>query len=264
MLIRAIALSIALVVGVGVLVPLATQTTEAGPHHSRYKKHRKYRKYSKAWWRAYHKRQRARRALAARRRALRLKQLRMAEARKAEKSTTPAKKEIVKTSAAVEPPSLLPSGEEAPRGWKKTSVTPGELKFGVTDASGQTVGSATISVVGPAMGESNAHNTLSGVPTTSLRREVINRMISENGWVVNDYQKDLNGKKVYVVVAQSQSGGRVSSRMFYFTEVDGRIYSVTTTSSPDATDRLSDETEKVINSLQNGARRKMQRAALQE
>ena len=54
------------------------------------------------------------------------------------------------------------------------------------------------------------------------------------------------------------------SRMFYFTEVDGRIYSVTTTSSPDATDRLSDETEKVINSLQNGARRKVQRAALQE
>ena len=264
MLIRAIALSIALVVGVGVLIPLATETTEAGPHHSKYKRHRKYRKYSKAWWRAYHRRQRARRAMAARNRALRLKQLRLAEARKSEKSASPDKKEMVKTSAAVEPPSLLPSGEEAPRGWKKTSVTPGELKFGVTDSSGQTVGNASISVVGPAMGDSNVRNTLGGVPTTSLRREVINRMISENGWVVNDYQKDVNGKKVYVVVAQSQNGGRVSSRMFYFTEVDGRIYSVTTTSSPDAAERLSDETEKVINSLQNGARRKMQRAALQE
>jgi hypothetical protein len=264
MLIRAIALSMALLIGVGVLIPLATETTEAGPHHSKYKKHHKYRKYSRAWWRAYHKRQRARRALAARNRALRLKQLRMAEARKVEKTTSPDKKEIVKTRAAVEPPSLLPSGEEAPRGWKKTSATPGELKFGVTDASGQTVGNASISVVGPAMGESNAHNTLAGVPTTSLRREVINRMISENGWVVNDYQKDLNGKKVYIVVAQSQNGGRLSSRLFYFTEVDGRIYSVTTTSNPDAVDRLSDETEKVINSLQNGARRKMQRAALQE
>ena len=202
--------------------------------------------------------------MAARRRALRLKQLRMAEARKAEKSGAPEKKQIVKTSATVEPPSLLPSGEEAPRGWKKTSATPGELKFGVTDSSGQTVGNASISVVGPAMGDSDARNTLAGVPTTSLRREVINRMISENGWVVNDFQKDVNGKKVYVVVAQSQNGGRVSSRMFYFTEVDGRIYSVTTTSSPDAAERLSDETEKVINSLQNGARRKVQRAALQE
>jgi hypothetical protein len=263
MLIRAIALSIALVIGVGVILPLATETTEAGPRHSRYKKHRKYRKYSKAWWRQYHRRQRARRAAAARRRALRLKQLRMAEARKAEKSNAANKKEIVKTSAAVEPPSLLPSGEEAPRGWKKTSATPGELRFGVTDSSGQTVGSASISVVGPAMGD-NGRNTLSGVPTTSLRREVINRMVSENGWVVNDFQKEINGKKVYVVVAQSQNGGRVSSRLFYFTEVDGRIYSVTTTSSPDAAERLSDETEKVINSLQNGARRKVQRAALQE
>jgi hypothetical protein len=264
MLIRAIALSIALVIGVGVIIPLATETTEAGPHHSKYKKHRKYRKYSKAWWRQYHKRQAARRALAVRRRALRLEQLRLAEARKTEKSGTTDKKDIVKTSAAVEPPSLLPSGEEAPRGWKKTSVTPGELKFGVTDSSGQTVGNASITVVGPAMGDNNARNTLAGVPTTSLRREVINRMVSENGWVVNDFQKDINGKKVYVVVAQSQNGGRVSSRMFYFTEVDGRIYSVTTTSNPDAVDRLSNETEKVINSLQNGARRKVQRAALQE
>ena len=264
MLIRAIALSIALVIGVGVIVPLATETSEAGPRHSKYKKHRKYRKYSKAWWRQYHRRQRARRAMAARRRALRLQQLRMAEARKAEKTSSPEKKEIIKTSSAVEPPSLLPSGEEAPRGWKKTSATPGELKFGVTDSSGQTVGSASISVVGPAMGDSSARNSLSGVPTASLRREVINRMVSENGWVVNDFQKEINGKKVYVVVAQSQNGGRVSSRLFYFTEVDGRIYSVTTTSNPDSADRLSDETEKVINSLQNGARRKVQRAALQE
>lgn len=264
MLIRAIALSIALVIGVGVIIPLATETTEAGPHHSKYKKHRKYRKYSKAWWRQYHRRQRARRAMAARRRALRLQQLRMAEARKSEKSNAPEKKEIIKTSATVEPASLLPSGEEAPRGWKKTSATPGELKFGVTDSSGQTVGSASISVVGPAMADGSSRNSLSGVPTASLRREVINRMVSENGWVVNDFQKEINGKKVYVVVAQSQNGGRVSSRMFYFTEVDGRIYTVTTTSSPDAADRLSDETEKVINSLQNGARHKVQRAALQE
>ena len=263
MLIRAIALSIALVIGVGVVLPLATAVTEAGPHHAKYKKHRKYRKYSKAWWRQYHKRQHQRRALAARRRALRLKQMRLEEARKTDKAPTPEKKEIIKTSAAVQPPTLLPSGEEAPKGWTKTSVTPGELKFGVTDAKGQPVGSASISVVGPAM-DGTARNTLGGVPTSSLRRDVINRMIGENGWVVNDFQKDVNGKKVYVVVAQSQNGGRVSSRMFYFTEVDGRIYSVSTSSSPDSADRLSDETEKVINSLQNGSRRKTQRAALQE
>ena len=266
MLIRAIALSIALVIGVGVIVPLATETTEAGPRHSKYKKHRKHKKYSQAWWRKYHQRQRQRRALAARRRALRLRQLRLAEARKTEKSESQEKKVMVKTSA-VEQPSLLPSGEEAPRNWKKVSATSGELRFGVNDPSGQTVGSASISVIGPSMGASNnvgKNKTLGGVPTTSLRREVINRMINENGWVVNDYQKDVNGQSVYVVVAQSQNGGRVNSRVFYFTEVEGRIYSVATTSNPDSAERLSEETEKVINSLQNGSRRKTQRAALQE
>jgi hypothetical protein len=37
--------------------------------------------------------------------------------------------------------------------------------------------------------------------------------------------------------------------MFYFTEADGRIYSLTTNSSSDDAERLADESEKVINSL---------------
>jgi len=174
MLIRAIALSIALVIGVGVLVPLATETTEAGPRHAkRYKKkHRKYKKYSKRWWRQYHARMRKKRQLAARRRALRLRQLRLARARKASRPDATEKKVMVKTSAPVEQTSLLPSGEEAPLGWKKTSATPGELRFGVSDSSGQQVGSASISVMGPAMGDTKTvgrNKTLAGVPTTSLR-----------------------------------------------------------------------------------------------
>ena len=86
-------------------------------------------------------------------------------------------------------------------------------------------------------------------------------MISENGWVVNDYQKDLGGKTVYVVVAQSQSSGHVGSRVFYFTEVDGRIYSLATTASTESADRISAESEKVINSLQT-PKRSTQRAGL--
>ena len=76
-------------------------------------------------------------------------------------------------------------------------------------------------------------------------------MIREEGWVVNDYQKEIGGKKVYVVVAQSPgAGGAIQSRMFYFTEVDGRIYSVSTNSPNDNAQRLEQESEKVINSLQ--------------
>ena len=75
-------------------------------------------------------------------------------------------------------------------------------------------------------------------------------MIRENGWVVNDYTKEIGNKKVYVVVAQSQGGGRLNSRMFYFTEVAGRIYSVATSTGVDSADRIAEESEKVINSLQ--------------
>ncbi|MGH9818865.1 MAG: hypothetical protein ACRD43_01750, partial [Pyrinomonadaceae bacterium] len=149
--------------------------------------------------------------------------------------------------------SMLPSGEVAPQGWKRSSASGGELQFRVDNSSGAQIGSAAISVVGPAMGETadrGRSHYLGGVPTTSLRREVINRMIRENGWVVNDFQKEVGGKSVYVVVAQSQAnGGRLQSRTFYFTEADGRIYSVATNSGSDDAQRLAEESEKVINSL---------------
>jgi len=246
-----------MLVGVGAIIPLATESASAHRHYKH--KHRRYKKYSKAWWRQYHARMRRRHELMARQRALRLKQLRLEQASKDQKTAVAAtstdKKVMVKTAA--EPPALLPSGEEAPRGWKKGSATAGEIQFRVDDPSGSQVGSASLTVVGPAMGESRDNGRiafLAGVPTTSLRREVINKMISENGWVVNDYQKDVNGKKVYVVVAQSQNGGRVSQRVFYFTEVDGRIYSLATSSSPDAADRISEQSEHVLNSLQTAKR----------
>ena len=80
-------------------------------------------------------------------------------------------------------------------------------------------------------------------------------MIRENGWVVNDYQKEIGGQPVYVVVAQSQAkNGSVQSRMFYFTEVDGRIYSVATNSPVQEAERLAEESEKVINSLKSRVR----------
>jgi hypothetical protein len=243
-------------IGLGAIIPLATETTEAGPRkHRKYKSHHKhYKKYSKGWWRQYHARQRRKRALAAQLRALRLRQLRLAKTGAA--SDTGAVTKGVK-SAPVKPAdqtvALLPSGEAAPQSWKRSSTTPGELQFRVDNSSGAQIGSAAISVVGPAMGETADRGRtqfVGGVPTTSLRRDVINRMVRENGWVVNDYQKDIGGKKVYVVVAQSQAGGgRVQSRMFYFTEVDGRIYSIATNTTSGDAERLAEESEKVLNSL---------------
>ena len=269
MVVRAIALSLALLVGIGTIIPLATDYAEAGPRKAkRYKKNqKKYKKYSKRWWRQYRARMKHKRALQARRRAMRLRQIRLARARGSQNNTS--KVAAATRTKMVENPTaaMLPSGEAAPAGWKRGESSGSELQFRVDNGSGMEVGSAAISVVGPATGETvdtGRNRTVGGVPTSSLRREVINRMVRENGWVVNDFQKDIGGKKVYVVVAQSQAtGGRVQSRMFYFTEVDGRIYSVATNSQTDAAERLAEESEKVIFSLQSRPR-PIQQAAVKE
>ena len=271
MLIRAIALSLALIVGVGTIIPVATEYAEAGPKKSkRYKKkpRKKYKKYSKRWWRQYRARMKRKRALQARRRALRLRQLRLAKLRRAKKRPTSAKKANAKPAPSSSSASaVLPSGQSAPKGWLAGSSTSGELQFRIANGSGTEIGSASISVVGPSMGQTvsaGRNLMLAGVPTTSLRREVINRMIRENGWVVNDYQKDLGGRSVYVVVAQSQgAGGRINARMFYFAEADGRIYSVATNANADSAERLAEESEKVIFSLQN-RQRPVQQASTKE
>ena len=249
MLFRAIALTLALLIGIGTIIPLGTDYAEAGPRKTKkYRKHKKPKKYSKRWWRQYRARMKRKRALQARRRALRLRQLRLARkmgrGKRMTKPVATAKQKPVAPAAVA----MLPSGHAAPSSWRRGASTGGEVNFSVDNGNG----SASISVVGPATGEtvdSGRHRSVGGVPTTALRREVINRMIRENGWVVNDYQKSIGNRSVYVVVAQSQAGGRVQSRMFYFTEADGRIYSVATNSATEAADRIAEESEKVIFSL---------------
>jgi hypothetical protein len=263
MLFRAIALTLALLIGLGTIIPLGTDSAEAGPRTSKkYKKNKKYKKYSKRWWRQYRARMKRKRALQARRRAMRLRQLRMARKRGNGNRTAKPVAAAKVNKPAESSVSMLPSGQAAPAGWKRAASTSSEVNFSVDNGNG----SASISVVGPATGETvdtGRNRVLAGVPTTALRREVINRMIRENGWVVNDYQKSIGGRSVYVVVAQSQNGGRVHSRMFYFTEADGRIYSVATNSAADAADRMAEESEKVIFSLQSGPR-PVQQAAVRE
>jgi len=271
-MIRAIALSLALLIGFGVIVPLATDQAEAGAKkHRKYaKKKKKIKKYSKRWWKLYRARMKRQKSLQARKRALRLRQLRLAKVRRQNGSVDAPVKNS--KQAAVKPvkednsPAVLPTGETAPRTWKKSQSSQSELQFNVADESGAQLGQASISVVGPTMGaddNSAKTKTVGGVPTVNLRRNVIDRMIKENGWVVNDYQKEIGGKKVYVVVAQSEgAGGRIQSRVFYFAEAEGRIYSVSTNAPSDSQERLAEESEKVINSLVRN--RQPQQAGLKE
>jgi hypothetical protein len=263
-MLRVIALALALMLSLGALLPLATNYSEAGPKYGqKRKKKKKYKKYSKAWWRQYRQQQRRKKALAVRKRMLQ-ERLEMRMQQHAGNS-----EEISKRSGAIRDKSgitrpaaikensasaILPSGESAPQSWKRAQESKGELQFRVDDEGGRQIGSAALSVVGPATGadsdNGSRNKTVGGVSTSALRRTVIDRMMKEDGWVVNDYQKDVNGKKVYVVIAQSRNrNGQVESRTFYFTEVEGKIYSLATNAPDESSERLSRESERVINSL---------------
>lgn len=263
---RAILLTLGLMLSLGLVVPLLTDNTEASsPRH--YKKYKKYKKYSRQWWRAYHARQRRKKALALRKRDLQMRQETLAkQSENGEPAANGDKARQIAVKDNVNPAQeVLPSGENAPSGWKRDQTSKSELKFRVSDDGGNQIGSASITVVGPATGadSDNVRNkAVGGVSTSALRRTVIDRMMKEDGWVVNDYQKDLGNKKVYVVVAQSKdAAGQVSSRMFYFTEVEGKIYSVATNSTNESSERLAQESEKVITSLQR-SNRSVQQAEL--
>lgn len=255
-MIRAIVLSIALLFGIGTTLVLTTDYTEAGAHKPRKQKKKKvkYKKYSRAWWRAYRQRVKRNKDLVQRRRTIRLRQIRATKNNPQETAQTKLKDKDVPVK--LNTPALLPSGENAPLGWKQGNTSTSELNYSVEDENGSQIGSASISLVGAAANNENQtvnqrNKTVGGVSVNSFRSTVIDRMIKENGWVVNDYQKEIGGKKVYVVVAQSEgAGGVILSRTFYFTEVDGRIYSVATTTSTNSAEKITQESEKVIDSLQ--------------
>ncbi len=254
MIYRAIALSLAIFIGLGAIIPLATNGVEASSRQKAKKKGKKYKKYSRQWWRAYHQRGKNQSALNARKRSLRLHQIRLANARQlsADDAANQIKtaKSGRKTAAIDNSPAMLPSGEPAPSGWKRGTSSTGEAQYNVVSDSGSNLGSAAISVVSTAVG-ADTNKTVGGVAVTALRRTVIDRMIREGGWVVNDYQKQVGDKKVYVVVAKSASAnGAMQSRLFYFTEADGRIYSVATNAPNEDSRWLEEQSEKAVISLQ--------------
>ncbi|HSK70763.1 MAG TPA: hypothetical protein VK892_03640 [Pyrinomonadaceae bacterium] len=275
-MLRALVLSLVLLIGLGAVVPLATDYAEAGTKKSRKnkkKRTKKVKKYSKQWWRMYRAKQKRKKALAARKRALRQrtakkKWQKMGDGKWIVETAWNGKEWVSRDIWIAEGTSYLgryahqndsqPVVAAVSKERRERQVSPkGELQFKVKNTNGTDLGSAAITVVGPAVGESRsvgANRTLGGVSTGSLRRTVIDQMIRENGWVVNDYQKQVGGQQVYVVVAQSPgAGGNIHSRLFYFTEVDGRIYSVATNSPRESSGQIADEAEKVVNVLrQNG------------
>lgn len=92
---------------------------------------------------------------------------------------------------------------------------------------------------------------LGGVSFGELRRIVIDKMIAAGGWVTNDFEREVGGRRVFVVTAQTPAAGHSPEKSwnYYFTEVNGRIYSLTTEATGDSSERMASEAEKFIASL---------------
>ena len=227
--------------------PLAYWTNHAEAGRSRKKSVR--RKRSRAWWRrrrAWLRRQRARRE--ARRRRQESGQLlrRSHGSALVPKPVSPAR-----TIAAPKPQPLLP----VPSSWSMAGAgAQGEMKFHVmannriagTTAWARVTGvqPSALSVIGPRT------KMLGGVPTSSLRRTVIDRMIVEGGWVINDMERQLGGRHVFIVLAQSNdANGARLTRAFYFTELGSQLYSLATTAPIEFADQLASQSEHFVATL---------------
>lgn len=94
-------------------------------------------------------------------------------------------------------------------------------------------------------------NMLAGVAVADLRRIVIDKMVSAGGWVTNDFVREVNGHRVFVVTARTPGDTLTPEKAwtFYFTEAGGRIYGLTTDSPLEFADRMSNEAEHYMETL---------------
>jgi hypothetical protein len=224
-----------MLVSVVVMLPFASSTAHGLRQGSASQQQRRYRRHSRAWWRRHRARLRMRRAAAL-----------------AHRSSTLGSGLVNSTvpEAALTLPKL-------PAGWNNAKlVNGGELKFR-TEGSTTIPGQGTLAVVARSrpnpvfLTQKEQRTMLSGVSFSDLRRIAIDKMINAGGWVINDYERQVNGARVFVVIAQTPSDGRSPEKAwnFYFAEVDGKIYSLTLNTPLEFSNKLTVEGEQFISSL---------------
>jgi len=146
-----------------------------------------------------------------------------------------------------------------PSGWSTGSITRGASSFRIAPPNGAPEAQATLAVV--AVAPSNVDQVigreqrrmLGGVSFSDLRRSVIDKMISNGGWVVNDRQREIGGHRVFEVIAQTPatSDGKPEQLWnYYFTEINGRVYSLTTRTTGGLTQKIAGDAEKFLSDFQ--------------
>ena len=262
-MLRRLALCLGLLLSLVILLPFATSTA----HNLRSQaavRHHHFRHHSRAWWRRHRAMLRRRQARIARRRAL------QAAARS---SATPmamptvapqakaAENHVVIPTALALPESLYRNGTldmPLPTNWSPSSTNKGASSFRIAPANGAPEAQATLAIVAVAPASAvqplafEQRKMVGGVAFSDLRRSVIDKMITAGGWVVNDRARDIGGHRVFEVIAQTPAtndGKPEQVWSFYFTEVNGRVYSLTTRSANPATPKVSADAEQFLSNF---------------
>jgi hypothetical protein len=276
---RVITLTLLVLVTVAGALPV-TESLAKWSRRSAVSHRKRYRKHSRAWWRRHRALMRARRARAAERRRLAAAAGHGPAARKittlltfnanapapAAVSNPAAPATLASTPARAAAParsSLLPFDFATPHNWTAGRRTrAGAAVFTVAGADGRAAGTAVVAPVSLSSAEMAGATvgpktkTVGGTPVAALRRTVIDRMVAEGGWVTNDFVQEMRGRKVFVVQAQTGApGAPTQSLSFYFTEIDGRLYSLATTAPFEFAAPIALGSEQFMASLQSAASR---------
>ena len=273
-MLRTIAIALILVLSLGVMLPLANEAHGIRQSVQLHKRHRRH--HSRAWWRRYRARLRQRRAdaeaFAAHRKSLLSlpKNIPVGDLSAVggpsvpvlpESSTSVGTMPAPPTYAAPSAPPAyvapLPQpAYSASNGQTRPRVV-GNLNAAVKTPAAKLPGQMSLSVV--ALSRPNPvfltsreeKNMLAGVAIADLRRIVIDKMVAAGGWVTNDFVREVNGHRVFVVMARTPGDTLTPEKAwtFYFTEAGGRIYGLTTDSALEFADRMSNEAERYIETL---------------
>lgn len=259
-MLRRIALSLGLLVAVVVMLPFATSTA----HNLRSFSARSHRfhHHSRAWWRRHRAMLRRRQAMIARRRAMRAME-QMAAANKPLPTTEPksAGNHVSLPAALSFPENVYRDGAivtPLPSTWSAAANGSGSSSFRITSPNGMPEAQAALAVVAAAPPKSfqplpsEQRKMLGGITFTDLRRSVIDKMITAGGWVINDRQREIGGHRVFEVIAQTPASSDGKSEQvwnYYFTEINGRVYSLTTRSANAANQKVAADAEQFLSTF---------------
>jgi hypothetical protein len=219
------------------------------------------RRHSRAWWRRHRAYLRRKRLREMRRRST------TAAARTPEVAPLPANDSKTTLARSINRSPVIakiatrsthaPFDLTLPASWSSAGANvTGEMKFNVRTLDGRVAGSAVLAPINRPTSDANVTartKTLGGVPVNALRRTVIDRMVAEGGWVVNDMEREIRGRRVYIVLAQTGTSGGVQQRWtFYFTEVEGRLYRLATNTALELDEPLSTSSEQVVSTFRVG------------